>query len=122
MVGAGAVALDRVGLLGNLPLELHLGHRGRLRQDHLDRVAGRLQVAEVDQSGLRRAPLARERAAAGIAADVRVGALVVDPRRHHPAVLVGKVALLRLGQGLLVPGVVLVDRIAQWVVSDERRL
>ena len=85
VVGAGAVALDRVRLLRDLPLELHLGHVRRARQHHLDAVPGRLEVAEVDEAGLRRAPLARERAAAGVAADVRVGALVVHARRDDPA-------------------------------------
>ena len=72
--------------------------------------------------GLGGAPLAGERAAAGVAADVRVGALVVDARRHHPRVLVGEVALLRPRQRHLVPGVVLVDRVAQRVLVDERGL
>ena len=122
VVGARAVALDRVGLLRHLPLELHLGHVRRARQHHLHRVAGRLGVAEVDEPRLGRAPLARERPAAGVAAHVRVGALVVDPRRDDPRVLVGEVALLRPRQRDLVPRVVLVDRVAERVVVDERRL
>ncbi len=122
VVGAGAVALDRVGLLRHVPLELHLGHVRGARQHHLDRVAGRLRVAEVDQAGLGRAPLTGERAAAGVTAHVRVGPLVVDPRRHDPGVLVGEVALLRTRQRDLVPRVVLVDRVAERVVGDERRL
>ena len=75
VVGARAVALDRVGLLGHVPLELHLGHAGGLRQHHLHAVAGRLEVADVDQPGLRRHPLAGERAAAGVTGDVGVVAL-----------------------------------------------
>ena len=117
VVGPGAVALDRVGLLRDLPLELHLGHVGRARQHHLDRVPGRLGVAEVDQTGLGGAPLARERTAARVAADVRVGALVVDARRDDPRVLVGEVALLRARQRDLVPRVVLVDRVAERVLG-----
>ena len=122
VVGPGTVTLDRVGLLRHVPLELHLGHVRRARQHHLDRVAGRLRVAEVDEARLGRAPLARERATAGVAADVRVGPLVVDPRGDHPRVLVGEVALLRPRQRDLVPRVVLVDRVAERVVCDERRL
>ena len=122
MVGAGAIALDRVRLLRHLPLELHLGRVRRPRQHHLDRLTGRLRVPEVDQAGLRRAPLARERPAAGVAAHVRVGALVVDPRRHDPAVLVREIALLRLRQRHLVPGVAPVDRVAERVLGDERLL
>ena len=72
--------------------------------------------------GLGRDPLARERAAAGVAGDVGVVALVVHARRHDPAVLVGAVALLRLGQRHLVPRVALVDRVAERVLGDERLL
>ena len=85
-------------------------------QRHQDRVAGGLEVADVHQPGLGRAPLARERPAAGVAAHVLVGALVVDPRRRDPAVLVREVALLRLRQGRLVPRVVLGDRVAQRIL------
>src|SRR6476646_2005034 len=119
VVGAGAVALDRVRLLRHLPLQLHLRHVGRARQHHLQRVPGGLDVAEVDDAGLGGTPLAGERAAAGVAADVRIGALVIDARRHHPRVLVGEVALLRPRQRHLVPGVVLVDRVAQRILVDE---
>ena len=42
--------------------------------------------------------------------------------RHHPAVLVGEVALLRARDGVLVPRVPLVDRVAERVVGDERLL
>ena len=122
MVGAGAVALDRVRLLRHLPLELHLGHAGGLRQDHLDAVAGRLAIAEVDLAGLRGDPLAGERPAAGVAGDVAVVALVVHPRRDDPAVLVVEVALLRLRQRHLVPRVPRVDRVAERVLGHERRL
>ena len=90
--------------------------------DHLDRVAGRLRVAEVDLAGLRRAPLAGERAAAGVGGDVAVVALVVHPRRDDPAVLVVEVALLRLRQGHLVPGVALIDRVAERILGHEGRL
>ena len=85
-------------------------------------MARRLDIAEVDQTGLRRAPLAGERTTARVAAHVRVGALVVDPRRDDPGVLVREVTLLRLRQGHLIPRVVLVDGIAQRVAIDERRL
>ena len=122
MVGPRAVALDRVGLLRDLPLEVHLRHEAGLRERHQDRVAGRLQVADVDQAGLRGDPLARERAAAGVARDVAVVALVVHARRDDPRVLVGEVARLRLGQRHLVPRVALVDRVAERVVGDERLL
>ncbi len=122
MVGPGAVALDRVRLLRDLPLELHLGLRGGPRQDHLDALARGLRVAEVHQAGLCRHPRARERAAAGVAGDVGVVALVVDSRRGDPAVLVLPIALLRLRQGHLVPWMALVDRVPQRVLRDERLL
>ena len=49
--------------------------------------------------------------------------LAVEPaRRHHPAVLVVHVALLRLGVGVLVPRVTPVDRVAQRIVLDEHLL
>ena len=81
-------------------------------------LSGRLRVAEVDQAGLRRNPLAGERAAAGVRRDVGVVALVVYPRRGDPAVLVRPIALLRLRQGRLVPGMALVDRVAERVLGD----
>ena len=119
MVGPRAVALDRVGLLRDLPLQLHLGHEAGLGQRHQQRAAGRLEHRQVDEAGLGRHPLARERAAAGVAGDVAVGALVVDARRDDPRVLVVEVARLRLGQRHLVPRVALVDRVAERVVGDE---
>ena len=91
-------------------------------QHHLQALAGRLQVAEVDQAGLRRDPLAGERAAAGVVGDERAVALVEHPRRRDPRVLVGEVARLRLGQRHLVPRVALVDVVAERVLRDERLL
>ena len=67
VVGPRALALDGVRPLRDLPLELHLGHEAGLRQRHLDALARGLQVADVDEAGLRRDPLAGERAAAGVA-------------------------------------------------------
>ncbi len=93
--------------------------RRRLRQGHLDARARRLEVAEIDEARLGRHPLTRERAAAGVTADVGVRALVVDARRGDPAVLVGEVARLRLRDRGLVPGVVLVDRVAERVLRHE---
>ncbi len=122
MVGPRPVALDRVRLLRDLPLELHLGLRGGPRQDHLDALAGGLRVPEVHEPGLRRHPGAGERTAAGVAGDIGVVALVIDPRRGDPAVLVLPVALLRLRQGHLVPRVALVDRIPEGILGDERLL
>ena len=122
VVGPRALALDRVRPRRDLPLELHLRHEARLGEDHLDALARRLDVAEVDEAGLRRHPLAGERAAAGVVGDEAVVALVVHPRRRHPRVLVGEVARLRLGQRHLVPRVALVDRVAERVLRDERLL
>ena len=44
---------------------------------------------------------------------------VVPPGRHHPAVLAVEVSLLWLRNRVLVPRVVLIDRIAQRVFFDE---
>jgi hypothetical protein len=85
----------------------------------LEALTGGLEVADIDEAGLRRDPLTRERPAAGVARHVAVVALVIHPRRDDPRVLVGEVALLRLREGLLVPRVILVDRVPKWVVSDE---
>ena len=117
VVGPGPVALDRVGLLRDLPLQLHLGLGGGPRQDHLDARPRRLRVAEVDQPGFRRHPLPGEGAAAGVGGDVGVGLVVVDPRRGDPAVFVAPVALLRFRQCRLVPRVALVDRVPQRVLG-----
>ncbi len=65
-VGPRPVALDGVAPLGDLPLELDLGQRRRLGQVDLDALAGRLDVADVDQAGQRRRPEPGDRAAAGV--------------------------------------------------------
>src|SRR6185295_3436726 len=119
VVRAGAVALDRVAPLRDLPLELRLGQARGARQGHLDAVPRRLEVAEVDEPRLRRHPLAGERSAARVAGDMAARALVEDARRDDPAVLGRPVALLRLGQSDLVPRVVLVHRVAERVLGDE---
>src|SRR5215472_4918048 len=44
---------------------------------------------------------------------------VVPARRHYPTILLIEVALLRFWNGVLVPRVTLIHRIAQWIVPDE---
>ena len=87
-----------------------------------DREAGprRREGAAVGEARLRRAPVARERAATGVSRNVDVVALVVHARRRDPRVLVVEVALLRLRDRLLVPRVPDVDRVSERVVLDER--
>ncbi len=60
------------------------------------------------------------RTAAGVEREVVVGPLIVPARRHDPGVVALEVAFLRLGYGRLIPQVALVDRVAQWVLPDER--
>ena len=102
-VGPGPVALDRVAPLRDLPLEADRALERGLRQVDLHAGAGGLDVADVDQAGQRRRPQPGQRAAAGVQGQVVLA--VVPARRHHPAVLVVQVALLRLGVGVLVPRV-----------------
>ena len=120
-VGPGPVALDGVRPLRDLPLEGDLGLERRLGQVDDDAVAGRLhEAAEVDEAGQRRRPQAGDRAAAGVEGEV---VRAVEPaRRHDPAVLAVEVALLRLRDGVLVPRVVAVDRVAERVPGDEHLL
>src|SRR6516164_5657752 len=85
-VGAGPVALDRVGqrrtvlIGGHLPLERHLGPADRAGQVDQHAVAGGLDIAEVDKPAERRRPEPGNRAAAGVRGQV-VGA--VEPARGH---------------------------------------
>src|SRR5580704_13437809 len=47
----------------------------------------------------------------------------IEPtRRHYPAVLVREIALLWRRQRVHVPGMAAVDRIAQWILRNERLL
>src|SRR3954465_4883722 len=70
-----------------------------------------------DEAGQRGGPQACEGTAAGVEGEM-VGA--VEPaRRHHPAVPVPEVALPRPGNGVLVPRMVDVDRVAERIVGDE---
>ena len=119
-VGPRAVALDGVAPLRDLPLELHLRQRRRLRQVDLHAVAGGLDVADVHQARERRRPEPRERPAAGVERQVIAGPLVEPARRHDPGVLAVEVALLRPRDRRLVPRVALVDGIAERVGLDER--
>ena len=73
-----------------------------------------------DEPGQRGRPQPGDRPAAGVEGEV-VGP--VEPaRRHHPAVLVVEVALLRLRVRVLVPGVPAIDRVPERVLRDEHRL
>src|SRR5689334_22089647 len=48
--------------------------------------------------------------------------LVVPAWRHYPAIVPLEIALLRLRQGRLVPGMMLIDRIPQGVLIDKSTL
>src|SRR6185369_14791577 len=91
----------------------------RLGQGDLHARAGRLDVTDVHQTGEGRRPQARDGPAAGVEREVLAAPAVVPPRRHDPGVLAVEVALLRLGDGGLVPGVTLVHRVPQRVRLDE---
>ncbi len=80
---------------------------------------GGFDVADVHQPGQRRRPQPRQRTAAGVERQVVAGALVEPARAHNPTVVAVEVALLRLGDRGLVPGVPLVDRVAERIVRDE---
>src|SRR5579863_4793501 len=82
-------------------------------------MSGGLDVADVDDTSERSGPEARDRSAAGVESKVVTGALVVPARRHDPCVLVLEVALLGFREGALVPGMALVDRIAERISLDE---
>src|SRR5258708_5103734 len=65
-VRTGPAAFDGIAPRGDLPLNLHVGQRGRLRQVDLDALPGGLDVADVHQAGQGRGPEAGDRAAAGV--------------------------------------------------------
>ena len=105
--------------LGIFHSKLVAGRVAVLGKIDLHAVAGRLDVADIDESGERGGPETRDGAAAGVERQVVAGALVVPARRHDPGVLVVEVALLRARRGGLVPGMALVDRIAERVGVDK---
>ena len=112
------MVLDAV--FGDLPFEFDRALQGGLGQVDLHAVPGGLDVADVDEARQRRRPQPGQRAAAGVEGEV-VGA--VEPaRRHHPAVLVVHVPLLRVRVGVLVPRVAPVHRVAQRIALDEHLL
>src|SRR5271165_5174553 len=106
------VAFDGIAPLGNLPLELNLRQRSSLRQIHLDAVAGGLDVADVDQPSQRGGPEAGDGAASGIHRQMIASSLIEPARRHHPGIFPAEVTLLWPRNRGLIPGMVLVHRIA----------
>src|ERR1700720_2475926 len=79
-VSPGSVAFNGIAPLRNLPLELDLGKRSRLRQIDLYAVTGSLDVANVHDASERRSPEAGDRTAAGIERKMVSRALVEPPR------------------------------------------
>ncbi len=118
-IGAGAIALDGVAPLGNFPFEFDFGLQGCLGQPDFDAVASGLDVADVHQFGEGRCPETGDGTAAGVERQMIAGALVEPARRHDPGVLAVEIALLRFGNGGLVPGMPFVHRVSQRIMSDE---
>ena len=118
-IGAGPIALDRIAPLRDLPLEFYFRKRYGFGQVDLDALPCRLDVADVHNARQRRRPEARDRAAAGVQRQIVFRPLVVPAGRHNPSVLLLEVALLRLGEGALVPRVALIDGVSQGVLLDE---
>src|SRR5215204_1528596 len=120
-IDPGPIPLDGVGPLGHLPLEVGLGHGGRLGQVDLDAIARGFHVAtDIDEPCERCGPEPGYRAAAGIQGEVIACAPIVPARAHHPTVVAAfEVPLLGLGECGLVPRVPLVHRIAQRVARYE---
>src|SRR5262249_35088514 len=100
------IALDGIAPSGDLPFKRYFGLGRRLGQVDDDVFAGRFHVADIDQSGYRRDPQARNRPTAGVQGEMIFA--VVPSGRHHPTVLVVEVSLLWLRNRVLVPGVVLI--------------
>src|ERR1700730_16851349 len=122
-VGARAVTLDSVAPLRNLPLKLHLWLRGALGEPNLHAVSGGLDVAaQVYDTGQGCRPQASNSAAAGVQRQVFARPFIKPARRHSPAIVAVEGAFLWFGDGCLVPGMVFIDRVAEWVAIDERPL
>jgi hypothetical protein len=83
-------------------------------------VAGGLNVAKVHNACQRRRPEARNGAAARVERKMITGPLVKPTRRHHPGVFFLEIALLRLGEGTLVPRMALIHGISQWIFLHKR--
>src|SRR5207302_6483216 len=96
-----------------------LGQQRGLGEVDLNAAAGRFDIADVYQAGERRRPETSDRSAAGIERQVVSGALIEPAWRHHPGVIALEVALLRARDGGLVPGMALVDGVAERVAGDK---
>src|SRR4051794_9859110 len=99
-VGARPVPLERVAPPGDLPLEADRALERGLGEVDLHAGAGGLDVADVARVGQCGGPRPGQGTAAGVEGEV---VPAVEPAgRHHPAVLVVQVPLLRVRIGVLV--------------------
>src|SRR3984957_9171769 len=118
-ISARPIPLDRVAPLWNLPLKLYLWFRHGLGQINLDALSGRLDIADVNKTCQRRRPETRDWAATGIKCQIVFRPLVIPTWGHNPGVLIFEVTFLWLGESALIPGMALIDRIAQRIFSDK---
>src|SRR5581483_11808786 len=120
-IGTGAVAFDGIAPLRNLPDELLFRFGGGLGQTNAHGfVPRRLDVPDVHQPGQSGGPQPRNGTAARIQGQVIAGALIQPARRHDPGVPAVEITFLRFGDGGLIPGMLLIDWVAQRILLDER--
>jgi hypothetical protein len=117
-VSPGAVALESVAPLRNLPLKLDFRFGRRPGQQNFHAVAGSFDVTDIYEVRERGDPEPGDRAAASIEREMIAGALVKPAGRHDPCVVAVEVAPLRLRDRGLVPRMLLIDRIAERIVCD----
>src|SRR5438067_2471704 len=83
-------------------------------------MAGGFDVANVYQARQSRSPETSQWSAPGVERQVIARALVEPARRHYPCVFIFKIALLRPRYSALIPGMALIDRVAQRIALNER--
>src|ERR1700686_2890399 len=98
-VSTGAIALDRIAPLGNLPFKLNLRLGRSFWQVHFYALPSGLDVPDVHNSRECRRPKSRDRTASGIQRQMVAGPLIQPPRRHDPGIFAIKIALLRTRDG-----------------------
>src|SRR5262245_57785992 len=118
-VSPSAISLDGVAPPRDLPFKFGLRKHGSFRQIDLHAITCGLDVAYVDQTVERGRPETGERPAAAVKRQMFAGPFVAPAWRHDPGVLIAEIALLRLGNGGLIPGMELIDRMAERVSLDK---
>src|SRR4029078_2395964 len=119
MIGPCPVSLYSIAPFWHFPNLLHFRHSHRLRQVEFKRRTCCLDVPDIHQPCFCRNPLPCKRTTPCIAAYMPSGTLIKPSRRSYPCILTCKISFLRSRFGGLIPGMVAVNRISQWICRNK---